>query len=201
MAFTNTYFDFKNFTEPIQTYLDGQFFWDLMPGFRKKTDIYYKKNEASLTDSLVQVIGSSDHEFFQIQNSREQTEIEGSDLQFASVYLRFDSEFDQYDRRVYSFGDLLGQVGGIYESMLIIGMLFVGIFSERLFISSILNKIYQIDLLREQEIQDVKNKVTPEDKGRHPLQKLATTAIQTMHEMKHEKDADLENKLSKIVAS
>ena len=69
-----------------------------------------------------------------------------------SVYFRLDSYFDNYSRRIYSLGDLLGQVGGLYSSILIIGALFVGIFSERLFVSSILRKIYQIDKMRDDEI-------------------------------------------------
>ncbi|CAI2383865.1 unnamed protein product [Moneuplotes crassus] len=157
-SFQNTFFDLTNFTDPAQNYLDGQFYWDIMPGFRKKNDIYIRKNEATLHDQLVQLFNTEERNFYQIQDSRDQIELEGDDGQFASIYIRFDPYRDQYDRRVFSFGDLMGQVGGIYEVLLLTGMLVVGIFSERLLISSILNKIYQIDKTREKQI--VKNKNT-----------------------------------------
>lgn len=156
MAFGNNFFDLSNFTEPAHGYLDGQFFWDLMPGFRKKTDIFVRKNKAELNDDIVQLSGGDKINFYQILDSREQIELEGSDGQFASVYIRYDAFEDRFERRVYSFGDLLGQVGGIYEFMLVSGILFVKIFSERLLISSILNKIYQIDDRKEKTMSITK---------------------------------------------
>jgi hypothetical protein len=158
MAVGNSYFDMNNYTQPASIYLDGQFFWDMMPGFRKKTDIFVKRNSAELSDDFIQLGQNKEIEFYQIENYREQTELEGSDLQFASVYISYDPYHDEYNRKVYSVGDLLGQVGGIYEFMLVSGMLLVSIFSERLFVSAILNKIYQIDKARDEEIKAMKNK-------------------------------------------
>ena len=155
MAIDNTYFDFSNYDDPIQHYLDETFFWDLLPGFRKKTDIFVRQNEVSLIDDLVQLGQSNETEFYQVINYREQLELEdASDLEFLSVFIRFDAFYDVYERRVYSIGDLLGQLGGVYESLMLSGALLVGVFSERLFISSILHKIYQIDQLREKEVFD-----------------------------------------------
>ena len=111
-----------------------------------------ENNNAELTDDIIQLGQSNKVEFYQILSSRETIEIEGSDGQFASVYIRYDSFQDEYERRVYSFGDLLGQVGGIYEFMLVSGMILVGIFSERLLVSSILHKIYQVDKRKESNI-------------------------------------------------
>ena len=84
---------------------------------------------------------------------RESVVIEDTDLQIVSVYFRLDANYDNYYRRVYSIGDLLGQTGGLYSSVLMIGGFIVGIFSERLFVSSILHKIYQIDQIRDNQIR------------------------------------------------
>lgn len=153
MVVSNTYVDFDNYQQPVQSFLDDKFFWDLMPGFRKKTDIYFRKNEAQLVDDLVQLGQSTRLSFYQVKTFREQTELEGTDLQFASIYFRFDAYYDVYQRRVYSLGDLFGQIGGLYSSVFVVGAVFVAVFSERLFVSSILRKIYQIDQLRENEIK------------------------------------------------
>ena len=40
---TNTYFDFNNYNEPISHFIDDGFYWDLFPGFRKKTDLLVQK--------------------------------------------------------------------------------------------------------------------------------------------------------------
>ena len=139
----NNYLDFDNYNEPIQSFLDDRFYWDLAPGLRKKSDIYIKKSEANFIDDFIQFGQSKDITFYQISTMRDSVVIEDTDLQIMSVYFRFDSNYDTYYRRIYSIGDLLGQTGGMYSSILLIGAAFVGIFSERLFVSSILRKIYQ----------------------------------------------------------
>ena len=163
----NTFFDFGNYDNPVNHFLDEQFFWDLAPGFRKKTDIYIRRNEAVLIDDLVQLGQENEVDFFQVVDFREQFELEDlvDDFEFLSVFIRLDPKSDVYERRVYSIGDLLGQMGGVYESLMIIGAMFVGIFSERLFISAILRKIYQIDQIREKEvIEQAKNKRNSKNK-------------------------------------
>ena len=140
---SNNYLDFDNYNEPIQSFLDDRFYWDLAPGLRKKSDIYVKKSEANFIDDFIQLGQSNDITFYQISTMRDSVVIEDTDLQIMSIYFRFDSNYDTYYRRVYSIGDLLGQTGGMYSSILLIGATFVGIFSERLFVSSILRKIYQ----------------------------------------------------------
>lgn len=123
-----------------------------------------ENNYASLIDQYLQLGQSEELEFYEIVGYREQVLVEDTDLQIASVYFRFDSNFDSYSRRVYSFGDLLGQTGGLYSAVFFIGAVLVSIFSERLFISSILKKIYQIDQKRDQEIKAA----TIEHRGRRP---------------------------------
>lgn len=207
-SFRNVYFDKQNFTEPTQKYLDGQFFWDIMPGFRKKNDIYIGKNEAELQDEVIQLGTGKSMDFYQLSRSRDQIELMGTDEQFASIYIRFDPYTDQYERRVFSLSDLLGQVGGIYEVMLITGMILVGIFQERLLISSILNKIYQIDKTRDAEIMRQKKELKNKKKNKtHPMKNLnsgkSITGMLPLlhflenflleHRKEYEKSADQEN--------
>ncbi len=46
---------------------------------------------------------------------------------------------------MYGIGDILGDIGGFKESVLIIGMLCVAFFQERLFFASVLKNVYQVD--------------------------------------------------------
>ena len=97
-----------------------------------------------MIDSYIQYGQSSEKTFYQVQNTKEQIELEDNDQQIASVYIRLDSQYDIYERRIYSVGELLGQMGGLFQVILMIGVSFVSIFSERLYVSSIIRKIYQI---------------------------------------------------------
>ena len=156
---SNNFVDFDNYTEAIQNYLDDSYFWYLAPGLRKKVDIFVKKNSINFIDDFVQLGQSKAQDFYQVSGMRESVLIEDDDLQIISVYVRFDSNYDDYSRRVYSFGDLLGQTGGLYSAIFIIGAVLVGIFQNRLFISSVLNKIYQIDKSKNVESNADKNKI------------------------------------------
>lgn len=69
-----------------------------------------------------------------------------------SIYFRYDKYTDMYQRRIYSLGEVLGQAGGFYGSLLTFGSVIVFIFTERLFVTSVLRKIYQIDTWQEKEM-------------------------------------------------
>ena len=169
LLISNNFIDFDNYVSPVQNFLDDKYFWDLAPGLRKKNDIYIRKNGANFIDDYIQLGQSNQLSFYQVSSMRESVVIEDTDLQIVSVYFRLDANYDNYYRRVYSIGDLLGQTGGLYSSVLMIGGFIVGIFSERLFISSILHKIYQIDQIRDNQIR----KNVTQSKGENVVQPQA----------------------------
>ena len=150
---SNNFVDFNNYTQAVQNYLDDAYFWYLAPGLRKKVDIFVKKNSINFIDDFVQLGQSTNQDFYQVSSMRESVLIEDTDLQIISVYIRLDSNYDEFSRRVYSFGDLLGQTGGLYSAMFLTGSVMVAIFTERLFVSSILKKVYQIDEARDVEMR------------------------------------------------
>ncbi len=50
--------------------------------------------------------------------------------------------YNIYNRQIYSIMDLLGDIGGMYGSILSLGYLLVSFVSHRLFISAILKQLY-----------------------------------------------------------
>ena len=84
-----------------------------------------------------------------------------------------DKYYSKFERTVNTIAELLGNLGGLYEISLIFGQLAIGIFSERLFIASILHKIYQIDQDRDDNFKhDVKRPKPPKvPKGEIPPKK------------------------------
>lgn len=52
-----------------------------------------------------------------------------------ALYLRYDNHYDIYERKVYSMLELLGDIGGLLEVIYVMGYLFVGFFTHRLFLS------------------------------------------------------------------
>ena len=52
LPITNTYFDFDNYDQPVGTFIDDNYWYDLMPGFEKTDKLYIRQNEVELFDSL-----------------------------------------------------------------------------------------------------------------------------------------------------
>lgn len=61
-----------------------------------------------------------------------------------SVYFRLDRKYNTYNRQTYSMNALLGDIGGMYSSLYFIGLLSIGFYNRRLFISAILKNLYQV---------------------------------------------------------
>ena len=144
MATMNTYFDFQDFSNPVHYYIDNTFFWAIVPGLTKKSDIYIKRSFVTLTDDIVQILTETKSDFYQIENYDDSIEQENSDGTIIGTYFRLDSNYDTYERQVYSFWDFLGAIGGLNESLIIIGGLATYFFTERLFFASVIQKIYQV---------------------------------------------------------
>ena len=78
--------------------------------------------------------------------------MELDDEEFVTLYLSMDKYYNAYERTIFTVGDVLSNAGGLYGSVLLIGGLFVSLIANRLFISAILHKIYQIDARRDFEV-------------------------------------------------
>ena len=61
-----------------------------------------------------------------------------------AIYLRSDKKYDVYSRQVTDILTFMGDIGGLSEALLGIGMLAVGFFSQKMFMSKIVRKIYHI---------------------------------------------------------
>jgi hypothetical protein len=159
LAIENTVVDLKDYSNAIKPLVDDGFFWELVPGLRKKTDIFIRKNEAEFEDRFIQLGFPNEKEFFQVVSHTDSFESEPSAGDILTIYFRYDKNADKYERQIFSLAELLGQVGGFFGSLLTIGSIFIFIFSERLFFSSVLRKIYQIDTWQEQEMLSNKHEL------------------------------------------
>jgi len=114
-----------------------------MSQYSKLTNIFVKQNSIELSDThLKQFLPPNEDTYFQVENSRELFQTIDYKKTLASVYFRFDTKFDNFQREIYSISDLLEDVGGFQSSIIFLGALLVGIFSERLFYGSLIEKIY-----------------------------------------------------------
>ena len=140
----NSYIDFDDYENPIKSYIDDRYSYQIIPDLRKvvRTEIRYNKVE--LMDSLIDIGFHENKEFYSVERSEPDLTSINNYNEYLDFGLTIDSKEDSYERKVYSFLDLTGQIGGLYEIInIIVGML-VTFIASRLFILSIISQIYFI---------------------------------------------------------
>ncbi|CAI2384266.1 unnamed protein product [Moneuplotes crassus] len=143
----NTYFDFEDYDNPIKTYLDGRFLYDIMPGFSQNIGIRLQKNEAEIQDDyLAFAPGGDSKEFIGIDTAIERLATEENyDGDLLNVVFTKDSSSKSYERSVFTVLEAFGNIGGLLEIFTIVGGLIVSLFAERLFFYTIFSKMYQVE--------------------------------------------------------
>ncbi len=112
-----------------------------------------------MEDDYLHIGQQTGFDFFQIENSREYDDNWFEGEYNVAIYLRFDNNYDIYERKIYDLMALLGDIGGLAESLNILGAFFVAFFAHRMFIGSILKHIYQL-----------RNSSMPKTEGNTPSQ-------------------------------
>jgi hypothetical protein len=82
--------------------------------------------------------------FYQLTKGRESTILSNSEGEFMTIYLRTDEMYQFYDRKVYSIGDLIGQIGGFFEVIHALGMFLTFLIAERLATAALATRVYHI---------------------------------------------------------
>lgn len=144
MAITNSVVDLVDYNMPVKYYIDDSFYWQTMPGFRKKADMELSKNVGNFIDNLLQITSVPSEYFYQVKPGKENIILTNTDGEFMTIYLRTDEQYDQYDRKVYSIGDLLGQLGGFFEVLHAAGWFLTFMITERLATAALASTIFQI---------------------------------------------------------
>ena len=89
---------------------------------------FIKQNEALTSDGLLYSEPFKSHKFYSISGT-EYREIPGEATGNALVYINLlmARESDQYERTAYSFIAMFGFLGGLYDSILFVGFIFVSL--------------------------------------------------------------------------
>jgi hypothetical protein len=98
-----------------------------------------------LADQYFQLGQQETYDFIAVNNQRSYEDSITSDADpFVDLFIRYDAKYDIYQRKIYSILELLADIGGLYQSLFVIGFVLVNFIAYRLFVASILKQIYQV---------------------------------------------------------
>lgn len=69
---------------------------------------------------------------------------EAGENYLVSLYMRSDKMYDSYERKVNDLLTFMGDIGGLSEALIGIGVVIVGFITQKMFMSKIIRKIYHI---------------------------------------------------------
>ena len=125
--------------------MDDKIWFKVMPKIRKDADVFVRRNYLNLQDNYVQIVNAKTDMFLSISGQRETIDdYEIGDQKMVRLYFRIDPYISTYERQIYSSGDFFAQIGGIFSFLRAIGGVFVFMFSERLLVSALAGKLYQV---------------------------------------------------------
>ena len=145
VAMISAYFDFDDYDQPIKKYLTDLEGLTLTNTISNLLEVKIQQNEAFLSDSLI-FPGSYDSlKFYSISNSKNRI-INPALIRNAlcSGIINLDRRHEEYERTVYSFFDMFGYIGGLFDALAFGGFLFWDFFNEKIFSHYVLASLYQV---------------------------------------------------------
>lgn len=132
MAFINIesyYFDQSDYKDPIKPYMEDKLYFNLAPGYMKSAVIYLVHTAVQTFDNLfMSTFGGNSYEYYNIDRVKPDISIEGSNGVLFSASIRLDAQQTQITRKVYTFFDMISNIGGFFEIMCRIFMIFVTVY-------------------------------------------------------------------------
>ena len=111
----------------------------LSTGFMKVMDVMVRENEYSYTDSLF-MNSQTDGSFYSFSNEKHFFRTDPDlDHNVMQIYVIMDYRKDLYEMNLYTFWDMIGVVGGIYEVMKVMSGMLISIFAGRMMSVDLLN--------------------------------------------------------------
>jgi len=142
--FLNSYMDFEDYTTPIKAYMEDRFIFKGVPGLGKQIKMYIKENTVELADSLLGFSRAEEYEFMSVDNNIQDLHLFKGGFYF-EVFFMLDAQKETYTRVVFSFLDLFGKLGGVFELLNASLGLLIGFFAKNVLLFSMFKRLYHTE--------------------------------------------------------
>ena len=144
IAITNYFFDIEDYNDPIKLDYSNDYEVWLAGSMNKNIEIKYKNNEVTDSSSYIPLIGSENYSFYSIGDQIVDFSNVDSTGEIINIKITLDSKYSVIQRKVYSFSDLVGQIGGINQIWVVFGVIISSIFVSKAFMESLLSRFYKV---------------------------------------------------------
>ena len=138
MYILKPYFDYSDIENPIKYHIDDSNYLFLSVKGAYILDMYVRKNEYTLYDSIFGFTGDKSDVFYSIEKSKI-VPLDSNEINLAQIRFHVDHQIDQYERTVQTVFEVIGTIGGNYEILRIIFGLFLGMYTGKMFNQNVVN--------------------------------------------------------------
>ena len=143
----NSYYDLNDYENPIHSFIEDRLYFRGINGFLNDVRLYFQNNQVEAQDEYLSIIPQPKRDSF-ISLSEVENSISINENEVTKFWFVKSNQETTIERSVFTFLDLLGNLGGIFEVLSVLGSIFVTTFSKKLFQYSILSSLYQVDMMR-----------------------------------------------------
>ena len=109
----STYIDFSDYEQPVKQFIDEQYYFVFKSDEKQAVEVDLHLNEVEFNDDITFGSKTLDTTFFDVSIPRIlRRNLHTSDLVFSWFKFQISGNFKRYERKVYSFYELFGDVGG-----------------------------------------------------------------------------------------
>ena len=148
------YFDSNDYSTPVKTSYNDRFTFYGVQGISKKIEFRMKRNSVSDQSSPFFFFPSKTYEYFSLSEINQEVQSSSNTGTILDIKIVLDNKYQVTSRQVYSLGDMVGQVGGMYSILFTFWSFFVGTISSRIYLNSLISSFYQVH-------KDKSTKVSP----------------------------------------
>ena len=155
VAVLSSYFDQNDYEDPIKKYVGDEDYIFLRPNKTEVLDVKVQQNHAYLADNLLYNFGYEKVSYYSSDRRIYRT----SDLDFENpegglnVYVSLDKNSEEYERVVYTFLDMFGFIGGLFDFFFFSGFILMNFVVENSFLNDIFAQLYQVRTKDENKTQ------------------------------------------------
>ena len=143
VAFSEYYFDSNDYSNPIKINVNIDNFVGLMASYDKIVKLKLKRNELVDNKYILPFFPSNKYTYFSFGKISTDLTFEDSDAgEIFQLKIDLDTNYQSVSRTVFTLGDMFGMIGGMDSILYIIALLFVRIFSSKIYIISLISSFY-----------------------------------------------------------
>ena len=123
IATVSAYFDFDDYDTPIKTYMNDLDVLTLSTTFDNYYDLRIKQNTAIIIDDIIATNSYESITYYSTNIPNYRTVNKEASENLLRAYVVLSRESEQYERVVYSFFDMFGYLGGLFDFLYFVGFI------------------------------------------------------------------------------